>query len=109
MTFGVSQFVSLDNGSCNTAKLTRLLMEKLGCSPIFMVWSHERTGHERTRRERTRYERARHERTGPEGLAGFCDETRVPTALNCCIKPLVNRLQLADVTLSTFRTRRNVG
>jgi hypothetical protein len=40
MTFGVSQFVSLDNASCNTAHLTKLLMEKLGCSPIFITPSH---------------------------------------------------------------------
>jgi hypothetical protein len=39
-TFGVSQFVSLDNASCNTAQLTRLLMEKLGCSPIFITPTH---------------------------------------------------------------------
>jgi Integrase core domain len=40
MTFGVSQFVSLDNGSCNTDELTRMLMEKLGCSPIFITPTH---------------------------------------------------------------------
>lgn len=40
--FGVSQFVSLDNATCNTAKLTRLLMEKMGCSPIFITPTNSR-------------------------------------------------------------------
>jgi hypothetical protein len=40
MLFGVSQFVTLDNASCNTAHVTKLLMEKLGCSPIFITPTH---------------------------------------------------------------------
>lgn len=40
--FGVSQFVTMDNASCNTAKLTRLLMERMGCSPIFITPTNSR-------------------------------------------------------------------
>ena len=39
-TFGVSQFVSMDNASYNTSKFTTLLMEKMGCSPIFITPGH---------------------------------------------------------------------
>jgi hypothetical protein len=39
-TFGVSQFVSMDNAAYNTSKLTTLLMEKMGCSPIFITPGH---------------------------------------------------------------------
>jgi hypothetical protein len=39
-TFGVSQFVSMDNAAYNTSKLTTLLMEKMGCSPIFNTSGH---------------------------------------------------------------------
>ena len=39
-TFGVSQFVSMDNAAYNTSKLTKLLMEKMGCSPIFTTPGH---------------------------------------------------------------------
>ena len=38
--FGVSQFVSMDNAAYNTSKLTTLLMEKMGCSPIFITPGH---------------------------------------------------------------------
>lgn len=38
--FGISSFVYLDNATCNTAHLTKLLMEKLGCSPIFVTPTH---------------------------------------------------------------------
>jgi hypothetical protein len=40
MLFGVSQFVTLDNASCNTVHVTKLLMEKLGCSPTFITPTH---------------------------------------------------------------------
>ena len=40
MTFGISQFVSMDNASYNTAKLTEILLEKMGCSPIFITPGH---------------------------------------------------------------------
>jgi hypothetical protein len=39
-TFGVSQFVTLDNASSHTAQLTRLLLEKVGCAPIFITPTH---------------------------------------------------------------------
>ena len=39
-TFGVSQFISMDNAAYNTSKLTTLLMEKMGCSPIFITPGH---------------------------------------------------------------------
>jgi hypothetical protein len=35
MNFGVSQFVSMDNAAHNTAKLTKILMEKNGLLPYF--------------------------------------------------------------------------
>lgn len=38
--FGVSQFVSMDNAAYNTSKLTTLLMDKMGCSPIFITPGH---------------------------------------------------------------------
>ena len=38
--FGVSQFVSMDYAAYNTSKLTTLLMEKMGCSPIFITPGH---------------------------------------------------------------------
>ena len=34
-TIGVSQFVSMDNAAYNTSKFTKLLIEKMGYSPIF--------------------------------------------------------------------------
>jgi hypothetical protein len=40
MTFGVSQFVSMDNAAYNTSKLTKILMENMGCSPIFITPGH---------------------------------------------------------------------
>jgi hypothetical protein len=39
-TFGVSQFVTLDNASSHTAQLTRFLLEKVGCTPIFITPTH---------------------------------------------------------------------
>ena len=38
--FGVSQFVSMDNAAYNTAQLTKVLMDKMGCSPIFITPGH---------------------------------------------------------------------
>ena len=35
--FGVSQFVSMDNAAYNTAHLTKIFMDKMGCSPIFIT------------------------------------------------------------------------
>ena len=40
--FGVSQFITLDNATCHSAKLTRLLMERMGCSPIFITPTNSR-------------------------------------------------------------------
>jgi Integrase zinc binding domain len=39
-TFGMSQFVSMDNAAYSTSKLTKLLLEKMGCSPIFITSGH---------------------------------------------------------------------
>ena len=36
----VSQFLSMGNAAYNTSKLTILLMEKKGCSPIFITPGH---------------------------------------------------------------------
>ena len=40
MTFGVSQFESLDNAAYNTSKLTERIMENVGCSPSFITSGH---------------------------------------------------------------------
>jgi hypothetical protein len=40
--FGVSQFVTMDNATCHTATLTKLFMEKVGCSPIFITPTNSR-------------------------------------------------------------------
>jgi len=40
MTFGSSQFVTMDNASYNTAHLIEILLKKMGCSPIFITPGH---------------------------------------------------------------------
>lgn len=38
--FGVAQFISLDNAMVHRGKLMQLLLEKVGCSPIFITPRH---------------------------------------------------------------------
>jgi len=40
VAFGISQCVTMDNASYNTAHLTEILLEKMGCSPIFITPGH---------------------------------------------------------------------
>ena len=39
-TIGIRHFVTMDNASYNTAHLTEILLEKMGCSPIFITPGH---------------------------------------------------------------------
>ena len=41
--FRVSQFITVDYAPCPTATLTRLVMERIGCSPIFITPTNSRT------------------------------------------------------------------
>jgi hypothetical protein len=40
--FGIPQCVTMDNASCNTAKLTKELFSVMGCSPIFITPTNSR-------------------------------------------------------------------
>ena len=40
--FGVPQFISMDNATCHSAKIVKILLSKIGCTPIFITPTNSR-------------------------------------------------------------------